>query len=137
MGDEALTSLTLPRGNYTAVLTVTDTEGKQATDEVLITISSGGLAPIANAGPDQSVEDDNGDDMANVTLDGSLSEAVAAPIVGYKWRLNDTELATGVNPTIELSTGIYTIVLEVTDQDELTATDEVVITVIDPDNNPP
>lgn len=137
VGDEALTSLTLPRGNYTAVLTITDTEGNQATDEVLITISSGGLAPIANAGPDQSVEDDNEDDLATVTLDGSLSEAVAAPIVGYKWFLNDTELASGINPTIELSTGIHTIILEVTDQDELTATDEVIITVIDPDNIAP
>jgi beta-glucanase (GH16 family) len=134
---EALTSLTLPRGNYTAVLTITDTEGNQASDEVLITISSGGLAPIANAGPDQSVEDDNEDDLAYVTLDGSLSEEVAAPIVGYKWFLDNTELASGINPTVELSTGVYTITLEVADEDELTATDEVVITVIDPDNNPP
>jgi hypothetical protein len=134
VGDKSLIFLDLPRGNYTAILTVTDSNGNQATDEVLITISSGGLAPIANAGPDQSVEDDNDDDLVNVTLDGSLSEEVASPIVSYTWLENDIVLTTGVNPTIELSTGVHTIVLEVTDQDGLTATDEVVITVIDPNN---
>ena len=57
-------------------LTVTDAEGRQASDDVLIAISSGGLSPIANAGDDQSVEDDDGNDIATVTLDGSLSEEV-------------------------------------------------------------
>lgn len=137
IGTNLLVSTELERGVYIATLTVTDTEGRQASDEVLITISSGGLSPIANAGVDLIVEDDDGDDIASVTLDGSLSEEVASPIVSYNWTENDTVIATGINPTVLLSTGAHVITLEVTDEDNGSGRDEVVITVIDPDNNKP
>ena len=134
VGTNPFISVELARGSYSATLTVSDDQGNESTDELLITISSGGLAPIANAGPDQSVEDENDDDLVNITLDGSQSEAVAAPIATYTWTENDVLLAEGVNPTIELSTGVHTITLEVADEDEQTATDDVIITVIDPNN---
>jgi beta-glucanase (GH16 family) len=137
VGTSPLVTIELDRGVYTATLTVTDAKGRQANDEVLITISNGGLSPIANAGADQSVEDDNGDDIASVTLDGSLSEEVASPIVSYSWSENDIVIATGVSPTVQLSTGVHVITLEVTDEDNGSGRDEVVITVIDPDNNKP
>lgn len=137
IGTSSLVSTELDRGVYTVNLTVTDLEGRQATDEALITISNGGLSPIANAGVDQSVEDDNGDDIASVTLDGSLSEEVASSIVSYSWTENDTVIATGVSPTVQLSTGVHVINLEVTDEDNGSGSDEVVITVIDPDNSKP
>ena len=137
IGTNPLVSTELYRGVYTATLTVTDAEGRQASDEVLITISNGGLSPIANAGVDQSVEDEDGDDIANVTLDGSLSEEVASPIVSYSWTKNDTVIASGISPTVQLSTGVHVITLEVTDEDNGSGIDEVVITVIDPDNNKP
>ena len=137
IGTSPLVTIELDRGVYTATLTVTDAEGRQASDEVLITISNGGLSPIANAGIDQSVEDDDGDDIANVALDGSLSEEVASPIVSYSWSENDIVIATGINPTVQISTGIHIITLEVTDEDNGSGIDEVVITVIDPDNNKP
>ena len=105
IGTSPLVSTELYRGVYTATLTVTDAEGRQASDEVHITISNGGLSPIANAGVDQSVEDEDGDDIANVTLDGSLSEEVASPIVSYSWTKNDTVIASGISPTVQLSTG--------------------------------
>ena len=73
-----------------------------------------------------------------MTLDGSLSEEVASPIVSYNWTENDTVIATGINnPTVLLSTGVHVITLEVTDEDNGSGRDEVVITVIDPDNNKP
>jgi hypothetical protein len=137
IGTSSLVSTELDRGVYTATLTVTEAEGRQANDEVLITISNGGLSPIANAGPDQSVEDDDGDDIASVTLNGSLSEEVASPIVSYSWSENDIVIATGVSPTVQLSTGVHIITLEVTDEDNGSGRDEVVITVIDPDNSKP
>ena len=137
IGTNPIVEIVLDRGVYTATLTVTDLEGRQSNDEVLITISNGGLSPIANAGVDQSVEDDNGDDIASVTLDGSLSEEVASPIVSYSWSENDIVIANGVSPTVQLSTGVHLITLEVTDEDNGSGRDEVVITVIDPDNNKP
>ena len=137
VASSASSQLELPRGTYTAILTIADQNGNQASDELLITISSGGLGPIANAGEDQQIEDDNEDDLVTVTLDGSASEAVAAPLSAYEWFENEVLIASGVNPTIELSTGIHIITLKVTDEDEMSATDEVVITAIDPDNEAP
>ena len=137
VGTSSLVTIELDRGVYTATLTVTDAKGRQASDEVLITISNGGLSPIANAGVDQSVEDDDGDDIASVALDGSFSEEVASPIVSYSWSENDIVIATGVSPTVQLSTGVHIITLEVTDEDNGSGIDEVMITVIDPDNNKP
>ena len=83
IGMNPLVTIELDRGVYTGTLTVTDEEGRQASDEVLITISNGGLSPIANAGADQSVED------------------------------------------------------LIMDEDDASGLDEVIITVIDPDNNKP
>ena len=137
IGTSPLVSTELDRGVYTATLTVSDLNGRQASDEVLITISNGGLSPIANAGVDQSVEDEDGDDIANVTLDGSLSEEVASPIVSYSWTKNDTVIASGMSPNVQLSTGVHVITLEVTDEDNGSGRDEVMITVIDPDNHNP
>lgn len=137
IGNNPLISIELERGIYNALLTVSDTQGRQDTDELIITISNGGLAPVANAGEDQYIEDNDGDDLATVTLDGSLSEEVASPITSYDWYENEILIATGVNPTVQLSTGIHVISLEVTDADGLTAQDEVIISVIDPDNNNP
>lgn len=129
--------LALSRGAYEVLLTVTDDLGNTGTDIVLVTVSNGGLAPVADAGPDQEVIDDNGDDLVTVSLDGSLSEEAGAPIVGYRWLENGLELATGVTANVQLSTGTHIITLEVTDEDESVGTDEVVITVIDPDNVAP
>jgi beta-glucanase (GH16 family) len=127
----------LPRGVHEVLLTVEDDLGNTGTDTVLVTISNGGLAPVADAGPDQELADDDGDDLVMVTLDASLSEAAGSPIVSYTWLENGLEIATGVAPTVQFSTGIHHITLEVADEDGSIGTDEVVITVIDPDNSAP
>jgi beta-glucanase (GH16 family) len=137
VGNKDFVSLELARGTYEVLLTIKDSEGNTATDKVLVTISNGGLAPVANAGEDLVLEDDNEDDLVFVTLDGSLSEATNSPISLYRWLENGTELAVGVQSEIELSTGIHTITLEVTDEDELVGTDEIIITIIDPNNIAP
>ncbi len=137
VGNKEFVSLELARGVYEVLLTIKDEDGNTATDKVLVTISNGGLAPVANAGDDIVLEDDNEDDLVFVTLDGSLSEATNSPIKFYKWLKDDVELATGSQVEIELSTGIHKITLEVTDEDELVGTDEILVTIIDPDNIPP
>ena len=55
-------------------LTVTDADSASATDEVQITVTD--HPPVANAGPDQSV-----DEGVSATLDGSASTGVT----GYAW----------------------------------------------------
>ncbi|WKN40461.1 cadherin-like domain-containing protein [Tunicatimonas pelagia] len=90
--------------------------------------------PVANAGPDQVVIDENNDGQADVVFDGSASSDSDGTIASYVWRQNESDVVSGVNPTLTLDTGIHVITLVVTDNDFQTATDTVVITVNAPDN---
>ncbi|MEM7549060.1 MAG: carbohydrate-binding protein [Bacteroidota bacterium] len=87
------------------------------------------LPPIANAGPDQFVvdQDRNGNEL--VTLDGSASFDLDGSIQSFRWTLNDNEIASGATPTLSLTSGVNIITLEVTDDMGSTATDQVEITV--------
>ena len=67
------------------------------------------LAPVANAGPDQSVTDDNADGVATVTLDASASTDADGLIVDYIWREGATILGTGAILNIPLAVGVHDI----------------------------
>ena len=85
--------------------------------------------PTANAGPDQTVEQDyyQGED---VTLDGSGStDDGCMDLLTYSWTWTGGS-ATGVSPTVALPLGVTTIELEVYDG-EYTDSDTVDITVGD------
>jgi len=85
------------------------------------------IPPVANAGPDQAVEED-----ALVTFDGSGSSDNVG-IVSYVWAFTDVtpQTLTGVNPIYTFATpGIYTVTLDVRDASENLATDTVTITVL-------
>ncbi len=86
--------------------------------------------PIANAGIDQTLT--NGDDSESVTLDGSASSDPDGTIVSYIWTENGQQIATGVTSQVTLTTGVHVITLTVTDNDGLTHSDEVVITITMP-----
>ncbi|MGL1886221.1 MAG: family 16 glycosylhydrolase, partial [Reichenbachiella sp.] len=133
----AIPTVDLNRGTYDVVLTVTDTEGITATDIVSVTVTAGGLAPLADAGIDRSIDDDDGDDLVTVVLDASATEEANAPIVSYTWYEDEVEIATGVSPSVEFSTGIHVLTLDVLDEDELIGSAQVIITVVDPDNAVP
>jgi hypothetical protein len=92
-------------------------------------VSSEVTNPIPTAGPDQTLTDTDASSSEPVTLDGSASTDPDGTIVSYSWTENDVEIATGVTPTVELPVGEHTITLTVTDDDGLTASDTVVITV--------
>ncbi len=87
------------------------------------------VPPVANAGSDQTVTDSDDNGSESVTLNGSGSTDSDGSIVSYVWTENGTEIATGSTPSVNLSTGTHTLVLTVTDNEGVTASDEVNITV--------
>ena len=92
----------------------------------------GVLRPVANAGPNQNVTVTENSGKATVNLDGSSSSDPDGTIISYEWILNDTSLATGSNPTVELPVGNHRITLMVTDDYGGRGYDEVIINVTNP-----
>jgi len=94
---------------------------------------TGNQSPIADAGPDQTVTDTDGDGQEQVTLDGSGSYDPDGTIVCWAWTENGNTIMMLETPTVvTLVTGEHTITLEVTDDLGARDTDVVVITVIAP-----
>jgi uncharacterized repeat protein (TIGR02543 family) len=93
--------------------------------------------PHADAGTDQIVTDSDDNGSEQVTLDGSGSSDSDGTIINYTWSENGNQIATGNTPTVTLPIGEHTITLTVTDNDDLTDTDTVDITVEGPDEMPP
>jgi hypothetical protein len=91
--------------------------------------------PVANAGPDQTVEC-TGNAQAAVHLDGSASTDPNGDITLYEWfehfgLADQVLLGTGSTLTVSLPVGVHTITLRVTDATGKTSTDEVVVQVVD------
>ncbi|MBI1920600.1 MAG: metallophosphoesterase [Geobacter sp.] len=90
---------------------------------------TGNQPPVANAGPDQSVTDTDGNGSQSVTLNGSASSDPDGTISSYVWKEGATQIATGATPAVTLAVGTHTITLTVTDNAGATATDTMVATV--------
>jgi len=116
---------------HTVELIVTDNDSATDTDTVIITVEAPPepQAPVADAGADQNVTDTDEGGDEDVTLDGSGSYDPDGSITGYVWEENSSQIATGVSPVVTLTVAVHTIDLTVTDNDSLTDTDSVVITV--------
>ncbi|MFW6153760.1 MAG: PKD domain-containing protein [Planctomycetota bacterium] len=95
-----------------------------------MTVTPHNTPPVADAGPDQEVDDLDRDGSEEITLDGSASTDDGT-IVSYVWEEAGVELATGVAPVVTLDNGEHTIDLTVTDDFNETDTDTVVITIND------
>jgi hypothetical protein len=117
-----------------SLLTWQDDSGaaqQQSFADQTVQVSGCNQPPHANAGPDQSVEL-HGARTADVTLDGSGSSDDGVPsALDYTWSEGGTTLATGRAPTVSLGLGVHTLTLTV-DDGELTDTDTVQVTVVDP-----
>ena len=85
--------------------------------------------PVANAGPDETVKDLDGDNVEIVSLDGSASHDDNGTIVAYEWREDAVVLGASAQLAVPLGVGTHTLTLEVTDNDGLIGTDRVTITV--------
>ncbi len=115
-------------GTYQVTFIASD-GSEQDSETITITVKSTNQAPTANAGPDQTAIDSDGNGSQQVTLNGSGSTDSDGTIQSYVWTEGGTQIATGVNPTVTLSVGQHTITLTVTDDGGLTDTDAVTITV--------
>jgi len=97
--------------------------------------------PIADAGPDQRVEDIDNSGDEDVTLDGSLTSDPDGSITNYSWVDKGLEIATNATEVVTLTVGLHQITLTVTDDNTdpypFTDSDEVWVQVfaygIDPD----
>jgi Calcineurin-like phosphoesterase/K319L-like, PKD domain/PKD domain len=129
--DYGVTSLTLGSTSYSWKFTASDGSGWTDSGTSPVNpehLASGNRAPVANAGPDQTVTaGSNG--TANVTLNGTNSSDPDGDPLTYQWTENGTTLATTAQPTASLPVGTHTITLTVRDPGGLTSTDTVVITV--------
>ncbi len=129
-------TVSLAVGSHTITLTVTDNAGATATDQATVTVNAGNRPPTADAGPDQTVTDTDGNGSESVTLDGSGSTDPDGTIVGYVWTEGGNQIATGMTATVSLAVGSHTITLTVTDNAGATATDQATVTV-NAGNRPP
>ena len=116
-------------GEYQVVLQVTDKDGGTSVNTVTIAVGGTNRPPLANAGPDRTVEATSTAGAAAV-LDGSASSDPDGDALTFTWT-GVFGTATGQAPTVALPFGAYTITLMVGDGKGGTASDTVVVTVVD------
>ena len=85
--------------------------------------------PIANAGPDQTIADSDGNGRESIVLDGSGSSDPEGTIIGYEWKEGPTVIGSGASPVVDLSIGTHVITLTVTDDDGAVGSDIMHVTV--------
>jgi PKD repeat protein len=111
-------------GSHTLTFTVTDDKGTAATDSMILTVTN--APPIASAGPDQTVNH-----AQAVLVDGSGSSDPESGLLSHIWSIGGVQVATGASASLDpLEVGVHTITLTVTDDHGATATDSMVVTVI-------
>lgn len=117
-------------GIYEVELTVTDAGGLTNTSSILITVTE----PGSNAPPDAVAESNITEGLAPLTVvfNGSTSTDDAG-IVQYDWDFTDGGNSDEADPTYTFTAaGIYEVILTVSDEEGLTDTDTLSITVTDP-----
>jgi PKD repeat protein len=99
-------------------------------DNVEVTAGpAGNVAPVADAGPPQTVADGDGSGDQPVNLNGTGSSDSDGAIESYEWREGGSLIGTGSTPTVNFAVGNHTVTLTVTDDDGATDSDDVVVTV--------
>ncbi len=101
-------------------------------DPRVITLEDLIPGPKASAGQSQLIFDEDRNGTEKALLDGSASKTDEGSITSYVWTENSTQIATGVNPEVQLALGIHTIQLKITTSTSATKTAQVIITVKTP-----
>ncbi len=122
----------LSQGNYTFKLSVEDSNGGISTAFVSVSVNPAPLPPISDAGNPQTVTLP----VDSVKLDGSSSVSQSGTILSYSWSkvtgpsgIGITSFDSVTTVVKNLSKGIYIFELKVTDENGISATSTVVITV--------
>ncbi|HEY4061601.1 MAG TPA: PKD domain-containing protein [Puia sp.] len=138
VGTAQATVYGLSAGTTVIQLTVTDNDGATGTSTVTITtkaaVSTGSLAPVANAGRDTSITLP----FNTVTLDGSASTDPSGRVLQYKWVQLSGPATAGMyfsdramTPVGSLQAGLYIFQLTVTNAAGLSSTATVQVRVVD------
>ncbi|XP_063041338.1 dyslexia-associated protein KIAA0319-like protein [Engraulis encrasicolus] len=138
---DILTLTNLVPGNYTFSLTVTDSDGAQASTQAMLLVHKAmDYKPVANAGPNQVITLPRN----AITLYGNQSKDDHEPLA-YEWSLSPTSKGKVVEmqgvrtPILQLSAlqeGDYTFQLTVTDSAGQQDKAEVTV-IVQPENNKP
>jgi uncharacterized membrane protein len=111
-------------GAYLVTLTVTDTLGASASDDLTVTVSN--VAPLVTAGPDQIVGVGQ-----PVSFSGVFTDAGVLDVHTIEWAFGDGIVVSGtLTPTHTYGqSDLYTVTLTVTDDDGGEGNDSLVVTV--------
>ena len=101
----------------------------QRTATTTVTVMAANQPPVADAGPDQTVEGTG--PLTSVTLNGTGSSDPDGDALSYSWSANGTEISTTASPVVSLAQGLHTFTLTVNDGQGETAVDEVVVNLVD------
>jgi len=85
--------------------------------------------PVADAGPDLYIRDDNDDDIVFVVLDGSNSMDNGS-IVSYTWKRNGAVISTSEIDTVPFVLGQVNVSLEVIDNDGISSIDNTLVKIL-------
>ncbi len=121
-----------PVGTSQVTLTVTDDDGDLHQDTVTIeVVASEFVAPVAVAGDDITVSDDDNSGSEEVVLDASASTDANDDIVSYTWDIPELGVYEGAIQTIDFPVGGYVIRLTVEDALGYTHEDQIIVLVSD------
>ncbi|MEM7551855.1 MAG: dienelactone hydrolase family protein, partial [Bacteroidota bacterium] len=126
------------QGVYTFSLTVTDNDGDSDSDEVQVTVVAANQSPNVDAGPDRQIKLPTN----SLSLSGTGSDPDGT-VASYQWSQvlgGNADLSGANTPNLALSNlevGSYTFELVVFDNDGASASDEVIVTVLEADNLAP
>ncbi len=126
--------LDLAPGVYNYLLTVIDNQGASSQDPIQVVVTGNeNIAPVANAGPNQTIEDTDADGTVSVNLDGSASSDADGSIQQYEWLQDGNVIANTAQATISLSAyQTHILWLKVTDNAGDVDSSQVAITVVKP-----
>ncbi|HSA28273.1 MAG TPA: PKD domain-containing protein [Phycisphaerae bacterium] len=95
--------------------------------------SGNNLVPLANAGPDQSLNDEDDSGAEQVMLTAAASSDADGLITSYKWSKGATTLveSSSSGAVVTLAKGTHVVTLTVTDNQGASASDSATITVND------
>ncbi|MEM7510067.1 MAG: PKD domain-containing protein, partial [Bacteroidota bacterium] len=130
---ETATHIYQTNGQYVATLTVTDNEGCQKSTFVTINVGSDNICPQAVI----VTNNQTGTAPLSIIFDGTSSTDADGLITSFVWRFGDGDTAAGpdVSHTYETA-GVFTAILEITDDGGCRVSDSLAITVSPPPSPP-